>query len=592
METEIFLGGSSRKNKINKKGSGGAKNTGVDSVLYGSALEKQEKEGLANCLGKRKKSSRNRQQPRSNCTNWSLDHWLENCMNPDSGISNTSSAILSRENNSSPRIFPTMSSPYTASAYEPVYNHTPLNYSTPDSSGAKNGPSASSHTHSSDLGSPSNDHDRENAPKSLQENLQGGTDMDKNRFSDLGMTSLSDNDSKERDEEDEESPTSSRGIPNTNGRPQIDPSKDGKLLATLLGEISLLRDTNAKICRNLHETKVEIEALKHAPSWSLRHRRDSSVSGFSTHSQPLGYVFGTHSPAPTYHSGMYTPGMVTDVIREVRDGARIREEAMIHKVKSMLEENSWAITDLKMKMMREMEELKMEVQLLRTEKKELSNKIVKLENEMHTLRLTNNNKIKTTKAIEVEKHLNNTHVNYGVVKQEDGDFYEVDIVQPLQKFSSSFENRVAKPVTINSEQNRFFTPQVLNNGSNNRPLDSMGKSLSQGHLVQQEKDTLELRRELQDAIASKKHAERRILDLERTVANLQKGMNSSSPSVDGSSEAVNNSNTGKSMERHSSHVKIDLESPKNSTMNQTTSPQIQNLFPKGKISLTGMVTDL
>lgn len=48
--------------------------------------------------------------------------------------------------------------------------------------------------------------------------------------------------------------------------------------------------------------QVEIETLKHAPNWDLRNRRDS-ISGFSTHSQPLGYTFGAHSPAPTYHSG-------------------------------------------------------------------------------------------------------------------------------------------------------------------------------------------------------------------------------------------------------------------------------------------------
>lgn len=48
--------------------------------------------------------------------------------------------------------------------------------------------------------------------------------------------------------------------------------------------------------------KVDVEALKHAPNWGLRHRRDS-ISGFSTHSQPTEYPFGTHSPAPTYHSG-------------------------------------------------------------------------------------------------------------------------------------------------------------------------------------------------------------------------------------------------------------------------------------------------
>lgn len=45
-------------------------------------------------------------------------------MHPDSGISNSTpsagSLILSRENNSSPRIFPTMSQVYSANVYEPV----------------------------------------------------------------------------------------------------------------------------------------------------------------------------------------------------------------------------------------------------------------------------------------------------------------------------------------------------------------------------------------------------------------------------------------------------------------------------------------
>ena len=43
-----------------------------------------------------------------------------------------------------------------------------------------------------------------------------------------------------------------------------------------------------------------MEALKYAPSWGLRHRRDS-VSGLSVHSQPYGFG-GNSSPAPTYHS--------------------------------------------------------------------------------------------------------------------------------------------------------------------------------------------------------------------------------------------------------------------------------------------------
>lgn len=49
---------------------------------------------------------------------------------------------------------------------------------------------------------------------------------------------------------------------------------------------------------------VCIEVLKHAPNLGMRHRRDS-ISGLSTHSQPMvfGSGFGTQSPAPSYHSG-------------------------------------------------------------------------------------------------------------------------------------------------------------------------------------------------------------------------------------------------------------------------------------------------
>lgn len=55
---------------------------------------------------------------------------------------------------------------------------------------------------------------------------------------------------------------------------------------------------------------------------------------------------------------MYTPGMLTDVVREVKDAARIREEALLNRVKAMVEERSWMINDTNVKMMRELEEMK------------------------------------------------------------------------------------------------------------------------------------------------------------------------------------------------------------------------------------------
>lgn len=56
---------------------------------------------------------------------------------------------------------------------------------------------------------------------------------------------------------------------------------------------------------------VEMEAMKYAPSWGLRNRRDS-VSGLSVHSQPFGYG-GMASPAPTYHSLNTGTGWLNDL---------------------------------------------------------------------------------------------------------------------------------------------------------------------------------------------------------------------------------------------------------------------------------------
>lgn len=134
---------------------------------------------------------------------------------------------------------------------------------------------------------------------------------------------------------------------------------------------------------------VCIEVLKHAPNLGMRHRRDS-ISGLSTHSQPMvfGSAFGTQSPAPSYHSGAlvknkrvkliyyvftsitnteceyflltgaYTPGMMTDVVREVKDAARVREDALLNRVKAMVEERQWSMNESNLRMMRDIEELK------------------------------------------------------------------------------------------------------------------------------------------------------------------------------------------------------------------------------------------
>lgn len=64
-----------------------------------------------------------------------------------------------------------------------------------------------------------------------------------------------------------------------------------------------------------------------------------------------------HSPV-----GMYTPGMMTDVVREVKEAARIREDALLSRVRAMVEERSWTMNETQMKLVRNMEEMKVSIQ--------------------------------------------------------------------------------------------------------------------------------------------------------------------------------------------------------------------------------------
>lgn len=53
--------------------------------------------------------------------------------------------------------------------------------------------------------------------------------------------------------------------------------------------------------------------------------------------------------------------MLTDVVREVKEAARIREEALLSRVRALVEERSWSMSETNLKMMRDMEEMKVSV---------------------------------------------------------------------------------------------------------------------------------------------------------------------------------------------------------------------------------------
>lgn len=56
--------------------------------------------------------------------------------------------------------------------------------------------------------------------------------------------------------------------------------------------------------------------------------------------------------------GSNYPGVVTDLIREVRDAGRIRDESLMNRVKALIEEKSWTANESTMRILRELEEVK------------------------------------------------------------------------------------------------------------------------------------------------------------------------------------------------------------------------------------------
>lgn len=241
---------------------------------------------------------------------------------------------------------------------------------------------------------------------------------------------------------------------------------------------------------------------------------------------------------------MYTPGMLTDVVREVKEAARVREEALLSRVRALVEERSWNINDTNLKLIRDLEEMKVnsnyclflfiivinslqiQIHQLKNERNDTNTHITKLEEEIKSLRTiftqvlttvrppqfapmnaftespeylhhTYNNRSKVPAADRPNRH----SVNYGTIhNHDDNTTYSND------KGNVYANESATKYLQSNGKQTYASTANLLheNHYGESEPND--------GHIVQMEKDTLELRRELQDTIASKKEADNRIYE--------------------------------------------------------------------------------
>ncbi|GLV42187.1 uncharacterized protein CBL_03774 [Carabus blaptoides fortunei] len=99
------------------------------------------------------------------------------------------------------------------------------------------------------------------------------------------------------------------GIPN-----EFD-AKSDQLVHSLMDQVNYLKDSNRKLCRELQDMRSELSFLK----------------------QQFGARFCDKE---------YKPGMLSDIVREIRDAARVREEALLSRVKHMIEERQMAMSHL------------------------------------------------------------------------------------------------------------------------------------------------------------------------------------------------------------------------------------------------------
>ncbi|XP_070136778.1 uncharacterized protein [Drosophila bipectinata] len=348
------------------------------------------------------------------------------------------------------------------------------------------------------------------------------------RFSDPCLLNPSDNDSKVSGQN---TPYCRNG--NISGS-ACDLAQQNQFFAALMEQIKILHDTNSRICQNLHETK-----------------------------------------------GAYTPGMMTDVVREVKEAARVREDALLSRVKSMVEERQWSVNDGNVRILRDIDELKSHVMQLRLERKETNKRLTHLEAENKYLRqalascynqrqsyqdiIYENDRARGARkpfpngggAVTRRAHSFNLH--YGTVHQT-----PTQATHSLEEDDEGEEENVQEQAELDSEVQSVVTNKRLSCSSNESRSNGMPtpptKLLTQptslegspqsvrippsfalitdqvdpSHpppLLPRKKEHAQIKRELSEAAAARKEANQRIIALEKLVKDLgvQVALASSAP---------------------------------------------------------------
>lgn len=132
------------------------------------------------------------------------------------------------------------------------------------------------------------------------------------------------------------------GLPNDSDS-SINSAEDG-ILHKLRSQISSLKESNHRLSKEIMDLKIEVNILKQQSNFK-------------------------------HHDREYEPGILADVIREVRDAARVREDAFLAKVKHLLEEQQ--------------QQLGLNHMHYLSEKHKNNERISKLEEQLKTLTINN-----------------------------------------------------------------------------------------------------------------------------------------------------------------------------------------------------------
>lgn len=89
--------------------------------------------------------------------------------------------------------------------------------------------------------------------------------------------------------------------------------------------------------------------------------------------------------------GQYSPGFLTDLVREIRDASRMREDALYSRVRTMmLERNDNVVSSSETKYIEKaLDEIKSSMRASEADRHRMMDRIIKLEDEMRLLRITN-----------------------------------------------------------------------------------------------------------------------------------------------------------------------------------------------------------